>query len=353
MKKLSFQLFCVVLLAGIAVYFSGCKQQPAPEGDDTSAADVKPIELNYAVFFPTVHIQAKTAESWANEINARTNGRVKITIFNGSTLAGGPQCYESVVSGVADLGMSCFAYTRGRFPLLEGLDLPMGYPDGKTASRIATDIAKKYNPEELSDVKLLYIHAHGPGILASKKPVKAMADMKGLKVRATGFSSKIVENLGGTPVAMGQGDTAEALQKGVVDATMCPVETLEGWKQGEAISYVTDSSAIGYTTAMFVVMNKDKWNALPAEVQQVFTEVSSEWVDKHGQAWDEADESSWAFIKKLNREVIALSDDENQGWKQAVRPVIDEYVKAASEKGLPGEELVADIQAQIDAVAVQ
>ena len=50
---------------------------------------------------------------------------------------------------------------------------------------------------------------------------------------------------------MSQPETYEALQ-GVVDATLCPIETLKGWKQGEVISSVTDSSVVGYTTAMFV-----------------------------------------------------------------------------------------------------
>ena len=73
------------------------------------------------------------------------------------------------------------------------------------------------------------------------------------------------------------------------DATLCPIETLKGWKQGEVIKSVTDASALGYTTAMFVTMNKDKWNALDPELQEIITAVSEEWVDKHGAAWDEAD----------------------------------------------------------------
>src|SRR5512138_721099 len=176
--------------------------------------------------------------------------------------------------------MSCFAYTRGRFPLLEGLDLPVGYPDGRTATQIADTMVRKYQPAELADVKVLYVHAHGPGILASKKAVRSLEDFKRLKVRATGLSSKIVESLGGTPVAMSQPETYEALAKGVVEATLCPIETLKGWKQGEAIQYVVDSSAIGYTTAMFVVMNQAKWSALPPDLQKIFTDVSAEWVGK-------------------------------------------------------------------------
>jgi TRAP-type C4-dicarboxylate transport system substrate-binding protein len=304
----------------------------------------KVIELTYSIFFPPTHIQCITAQEWADEIAKQSGGRVKITLYPSGTLSKADQCYAGVVSGISDIGMSCFAYTRGRFPLLEGLDLPLGYPDGLTATRIANELAVKYQPAELSDVKLLYVHAHGPGILASKKPVRTLEDVKGLKIRATGLSSKIATCLGGVPVAMSQGETYEALQKGVVEATLCPVETLKGWKQGEVISSVTNSRVIGYTTAMFVVMNKNKWESLPADIQEIFTKVSRQWVDRHGQAWDQADQEGWSFLSQLNREVIELTAEQQDAWKKAVEPIIQDYIAAASEKGLPGKEFIEDIR---------
>lgn len=307
------------------------------------------IKLSYSVFFPPTHVQCIAATNWAHEIQQRTGGRVQITVYPAGSLTKADQCYEGVIKGISDLGMSCFAYTRGRFPLLEGLDLPLGYPDGATATRLANTIIQKYQPAELNDVKMLYVHAHGPGILASKKPVHSLDELKGMKVRATGLSAKIVEALGATPVAMSQPETYEALAKGVVEATLCPIETLKGWKQGETIEYVVDATAIGYTTAMFVVMNKNKWAALPADVQQVFTEVSQEWIAKHGAAWDEADQAGREFVTDLKRQFIHLPEAEQQRWKAAVKPILDDFAKQAKEKNLPGEAMLADIQAGIQA----
>jgi TRAP-type C4-dicarboxylate transport system substrate-binding protein len=272
---------------------------------------------------------------------------VQITIFPAGSLSKADQCYEGVTKGISDLGMSCFAYTRGRFPLVEGLDLPVGYPDGKTATRIADAMIRKYQPAELGDVKVLYVHAHGPGILASKKAVRSLGDLKGLKVRATGLSSKIVESLGGTPVAMSQPETYEALSKGVVEATLCPIETLKGWRQGETIEYVVSSSAIGYTTAMFVVMNKDKWAKLPPEVQKVFEDVSREYVTKHGEAWDQADKDGREFVTQLKRQFVQLTDTEQQQWNGAVKPILDAFVTNSKGKNVPGDTFLADIQAEI------
>lgn len=319
----------------------------APEAAPAAAPAGPVIEFSYSIFFPPTHVQCKTAEEWAREVEKRSNGRVKINVFAGGSLTQAPQCYEGVVNGISDLGMSCFAYTRGRFPLLEGLDLPLGYPNGKVATQVATEMVQKHQPAEVADTHVLYVHAHGPGILASKKPVRTIEDFAGLKVRATGLSAKIVERFKGTPVGMSQPETYEALQKGVVDATLCPIETLKGWKQGEVISSVTDSSCIGYTTSMFVAMNKAKWDSLPADIQQIFTEVSAEWVPKHGAAWDQADEEGKAFVTGLGHEIIPLADDQKALWIETVKPILDEYVNGCKEKSLPGDVFLQDVQALI------
>ncbi|MBN1662001.1 MAG: TRAP transporter substrate-binding protein [Deltaproteobacteria bacterium] len=307
-------------------------------------AKAETTNLTYSIFFPPTHGQAKAGESWAREIEKRTNGQVKINIFAGGSLTPADQTYDGAVKGISDIGMSCFAYTRGRFPLMEVLDLPLGYPNGRIATRVANDFFKKFNPKELEGVKVLYIHAHGPGLLHTLKPVKTMAELKGMKIRSTGLSAKVVESLGAVPVAMPQGGTYEALQKGVVDGTFAPIETLKGWKQAEVVKSTTDCYGVGYTTAMFVVMNKNKWDALPKDIQKVFDDVSTEWIDKHGQVWDDSDAEGRAYSLSLGNKIIPLSKGEDAKWKKAVSPIIDEYVKTATANGLPGKEAVKEVE---------
>ncbi len=309
-----------------------------------SVAQAATTQLTYSIFFPSTHGQTKAGESWAQEIEKRTNGQVKINILAGGALTPADQCFDGALKGISDLGMSCFAYTRGRFPMMEVLDLPMGYPNGRVATRVANEFFKKYMPKELEGVKLLYIHAHGPGLLHTKSPVTTLEQIKGMKIRSTGLSAKVVEALGGIPVAMPQGQTYESLQKGVVEGTFAPIETLKGWKQGEVIKSTTDSSGIGYTTAMFVVMNLKKWNALPADIRKVMEEVSSQWIDIHGKAWDQLDEEGRAYTLGLGNKIVSLSADENARWKKAVRPIIDDYIKEVSAKGLPAQKAVKDVE---------
>ncbi len=290
------------------------------------SAGAKPTKLTFSIFFPPTHGQTKAAMDWAKEIEKLTDNKVQITVFPGGTLTKAPQCYGGVVEGISDLGFSLFAYTRGRFPVMAAVDLPMGYPDGKVASRVAQEFAKTFKPKELSDVKVLYLHAHGPGLLHTKKPVKTLEDLKGMKIRATGLSAKIVEALGGVPVAMPQGDTYEALKKGVVEGTFGPMEVLKGWKQAEVIKYTTECYSVGYTTTFFVVMNLDKWNALPADIQKIFDEVSDKYTDVHGNVWDSTDQEGRKYTQSLGNEIISLSDEESARWRKAVEPVINDHI---------------------------
>jgi TRAP-type C4-dicarboxylate transport system substrate-binding protein len=333
--KLRFLCLFVILAA---VIITGCKKAP-----DSSEI----ISLRYSIFFPSTHEQCIAGEKWAKEIEKKTDGRIKIEVYPGGTIAKADETFNGVTAGIADIGMSCFAYNGGRFPVMEAVDLPLGYPDGKTATVTANEFFKKMNPDELKDVKVLYIHAHGPGLLHTKKPVNKIEDIKGLKIRSTGLSAKVVSALGGVPVAMPQGATYESLQKGVVDGTFAPIETLKGWKQGEVIKHTTNSRSIGYTTAMYVIMNKKKWDALPSDVQKIFTDVSEEWVAVHGETWDRVDAEGVKFTKSLGNDIIELSAEENTKWEAAVKPVLDGYAADMKKKNLPGDKAVAELQALI------
>ncbi len=329
------------------------QQAQQPEAVKAPAPEPETITLSYSIFFPPTHGQCKAGLAWAKEIEKRTKGRVAIDVFPGGTLTKAKECYSGVVNGISDIGMSCFAYTRGRFPLMEAVDLPMGYPSGKAATHVANAFYKAMKPAELDDVKVLYLHAHGPGLLHTRKPVKKLEDLKGMKIRSTGLSAKVVEALGGIPVAMPQGETYEALQKGVVEGTFGPIETLKGWRQAEVVDYTTECYGVGYTTTMFVVMNKDKWNALPGDVKTVFDEVSREWIDVHAATWDENDVEGRAFTLSMDNEIISLSGDESKRWVDAVRPIIDGYRTAAAEKGLPADAAVAKIKELIAGFSTQ
>ena len=299
------------------------------------------IKLNYSVFFPAPHKNAVLATEWAKEIEKRTGGKVQITVFPGGTLTPADKCYDGVVKGISDIGFSVLAYTRGKFPLTEVSDLPLGMKTGLVATKVINDYYKKFKPRELDEVKVMYLHGHGPGILFTKKEIKKLEDLKGMKIRCTGMAAKIVGALGGTPVAMPMGETYDALSRGVVDGSMAPQEALQGWKWGEVVKFTIENFSSSYSTGMFVVMNKDKWNALPPDIQKIIEQVNEEYIEKQGKTWDEIDKTGRDYTIGRGNKIIPLSPDESLKWEKAVKPLLDEYKKNMKGKGLPGDEVLS------------
>lgn len=303
------------------------------------AEEKKVITLNYAHFMSIATKHAQLAEQWCREVEKRTNGRVKITFYQGGTLAPAPLVYDNVVKGIADIGWSFLAYTRGRFPLSEVIDLPLGYKSGYVVTKMANEYYRKFKPKELDDVKVMYLHGHGPGLLLTKKkPVYKLEDLKGMKIRATGLSSKIVEVLGGAPVGMSIAEAYDALRTGVADGITVPVEALQQWKFADSIEYVTEDYGVAYTTTGFCVMNKTKWNSLPPDIQSIIEKVNAEWIEKTGQLWDQVDKEGKVYAQGKGIKFIPLSKDEDARWAARVKPIIGEYVKTMKAKNLPGEE---------------
>ena len=250
---------------------------------------------------------AVLAKKWGDEIEKRTKGRVKITLFAGGTLTPAPAIYDGVVKGISDIGMSFTGFTKGRFPLMEVIDLPLVYKNGLAATRLINELYEKFKPKEFDDVKIMYLHAHGPGFIHTRRPVNKLEDLKGMKIRSTGVSAKLITALGGTPVAMPMGEAYDAINRGVTDGTVAPYEALEQWKLGEVIKYTVETYACSYSAGAFVVMNKNRWNSLPPDIQKIIESIDKEWVDPTGNLWDEIDRSGKEFTLKRGNKVITLS----------------------------------------------
>jgi TRAP-type transport system periplasmic protein len=301
-------------------------------------AQTKPLELTYSHFMPATHGHAVLSQEWGKEIEKRTNGAVKVTLFPGATLTPAHQAYDGVVKGISDLAFVVLSYTAGRFPLTEVIDMPLGYRSGLQATRLINGYFQKFHPKEFDDTQVMYLHAHGPGILHSKKPVAKLEDLKGMKIRCTGTSAKVVTHLGGTPVAIPMPEAYDSLQKGVTEGIMAPIEALKGWKFAEVIKSTTLNYGSAYSIAFAVIMNKQKWAALPKEVQATIQKVNEEWIEKTGKAWDEFDKAGTEATKAKGNQIISLSKAEDERWAKLVQPILNEYMQSMKAKGLPGDE---------------
>lgn len=315
-----------------------------------ASAQDKPIELSFSNFWPAPHKNSILAEEWAKAVGEKTGGKVKVTLFHGGTLTPPAQIYDGVVKGISDIGMSALSYNRGRFPLTEIVDMPLGYKSGYAATKVANAYLNKFQPKEFADAQVMFLHAHGPGVFHTKKPVATMADLKGMKISCTGLSAKVAEKLGAVPVAAPMSERYDSIQKGVTEGGLFPLEALKGWKLGEVVKSTTLNYGSAYTTTFFVVMNKDKWSSLSPDSQKAIQEVNAEFIEKFGQGWDLIDKEGGEFAVSQGVNSVSLNADEDAKWTAAVKPILDEYVTNMKGKNLPGDEALKFCQDELKKV---
>ncbi|OPY69280.1 MAG: Monocarboxylate 2-oxoacid-binding periplasmic protein precursor [Syntrophorhabdaceae bacterium PtaU1.Bin034] len=299
------------------------------------------ITLTYANFPPATTFPCVQMERWAKEVEKRTNGRVKIQTFPGGTLLPAKNIFDGVITGTADIGNFAMSYQPGRFPVSEAVDLPVGFTSARAASLALFDLIEKY-PKEFDKVKLLTAFTCPPADFMTVKPVKSLKDLKGMEVRVSGTGAEAVKRLGGIPIAMPQSETPEALQKGVVKGVVSSMEILKDFNFAAYCPYATDTSLFVVTFA--VVMNKDKWASLPADVKKVLDDLRREQAEWTGKYVDDHVKEALAWSKqKYNHQVIQLPASEKAEIPKLVKPMIDDYVKRVTAKGMPGEQIMNDL----------
>ena len=307
----------------------------AASGADVARAEG--VTLKYSTFFPPVHPITKAAVAWGKEIRKRTNGEVKVNVFPGATLTRPTETFDGITKGVTDVGFTFFSYTRGRFPLTEVLDLPLGYKSSQQATALANAFAAKFKPAEYDDVKICYLIGVPPHRLFTNKEVKKLEDMAGLKIRTTGTTAKIISALGGTSVSMPMADAYDALSKGIAEGIVGPFEPMLGFKLIDVVKYAVIYERAQVNVA-YVAMNKGVWEKLSPAAKKAIDEINQEWQVKQSKVWDDMDnKAKEAFLAK-KKTIIELSAEENARWAKQFDPIYQEFVKNKKEKGLPAQE---------------
>lgn len=340
-----------MLLVLMMVSLAGCGKKEAASTASSAGKEVKPVELKLAHFFPANHpVETQLVQPWAKAVEKATKGQVKVTSYPGETLLKAADVYGGVKSGIADVGISCFSYTRGSFPISEVFELPgITYNNSKVASRVAWEGIQQLNPKEVQDTKLMMLLTTGPGDLYTKNKVTKLADIKGMAIRATGLSASTLTALGANPVALPQSEAYEALSKGLVKGNLGPIEVLQGWKQAEVTDYITKTPFL-YNTVFFVTMNKDVWNSLSPENQKAITEVNEKFFnDVAIGLWDKQNQAAMdGAIKDNKMEILTLAPDETQKWVKLITPIQDDYVNRMKEKGLDGQKALDLVKSLAD-----
>jgi len=153
----------------------------------TSVAVAQEVTLRFQHFVsPKSAVPALFMKPWAEKVMAESGGKIKIELYPGMQLGGKPPAlYDQIRDGVIDGGWALPAYTPGRFPETETMELPfVSSKSAEVTSKAAWEFAEKYLKERMSDVHLIAVHVHGSGIIHTKgAPITKAADFAGKKLR--------------------------------------------------------------------------------------------------------------------------------------------------------------------------
>ena len=292
------------------------------------------VKLKFANYFPPTHMNSVMMGKYCEELSKKLAGKVELTQYTGSTLLAAPKIAAGVTGGIADIGLSNLSYTRGRFPVMEIMELPHGFPSAWIAGHVANDFYSKYQPKDFEAYQVLMLSTSPINVVQTlNKSVKTLDDMKGLKLRGTGRLGDIVKALGATPIPIETPDLYDGLKRSVIDGAYLPLETMKGFKTGELIKYVTASWRVGSAYCFYVVMNKQKWNSLPADVQKVMADFSKEFIERWTVEWNNIDIEGRDYFKSNGGKIETIPDVDSPKWVKAVQPVLDDYKKDLVAKG--------------------
>jgi TRAP-type C4-dicarboxylate transport system substrate-binding protein len=280
-------------------------------------------------------------QPWVKKVEAATKGRVKIEVFPSQTLVKGPEMWKAVRSGIVDIGWCFHGYWADQTPLTDVITLPsLPFKSAEQGSEVLWKLYEKYPAirKEFSDVVPLTLWTSHPYIiLTSKKQIKTLEDLKGLKIRVTGGPpTEQMKALGAVPTLIPMPDVYQALDKGVVDGMGAPWEAILTMRLYEVAKYYT---VVPLSSVYFsLCANKQKWESLPKDVRDQIMSVSGLEGAKH---WGKNyfDTPRQAVIDKAkagNHEMVlyTVPTAEVQRWQKiGAEPVWEAWVKKMEGKG--------------------
>ena len=319
------------------------------------SASAQEVKLKFHhLWNPAAMGATNVIKPWCEKIAAESNGRMVCELFPAMQLGGTPaQLIDQVRDGVVDIVFTVPGYTAGRFPITEVFELPFMTNSAEVGAKSVWDFYAKYGQKEWAGFKPLLFTVHDEGYLHTRdKQVKTMADLKGLKIRAsTRTVSKMVTALGATPVQMPLPSVAESVSKGVIDGFLLPWEVFPPLKLHEMVKYhsETDPSRPAlYASVLTMVMNPAKYSSLAPDLKAIIDRNSGATLSAFaGKAWDDSQAGNRKPAVDRGNTFYTIPASELDNWVKASANVSEEWVAAMDKAGLPGKQMLEDARASL------
>ena len=284
--KLKKTLAFLLATAMLCLLFTGCggngdnNQTQTPDntgsapventGSEVDKSDWVNLNLTYATFLAA----DAPGQDGIDLLQAKCNehmgeGYITIETYANGTLLGVADTFDGIVNGVAEMGIVLSSTLTGRLPVTMVADIAgLYYASSQAGCRTMRDYLAEVQPEELSDVVVLFPISTTPQALCSTKEITCMEDLAGMQIRATSSAADAVKSWGAVPVSMAIGEVYEGMRNGLVEGCISSVGAFGNSKFEEVAPYCLVTPFIG--SSNLVVMNRSVYESMPEFQRAVF-----------------------------------------------------------------------------------
>ncbi|TSE26622.1 TRAP transporter substrate-binding protein [Tepidimonas aquatica] len=306
------------------------------------------VTLKFHTFMsPTSNVWLNMHKAWMDKVTRDSGGRIKFEAYPAMQLGGSPvQLFDQAKDGVVDIVWTLPGNTPGRFPRIEVFELPFMMTNAEATSRALWEYVQTKAPDEFRDVRPIALQVHGPGMFHVKtKLITQPGDLRRLKMRGpTRQITKLLGNLGATPVGMPLPQIPDALSKGVIDGCVIPWEVVPSVKVHELTTFHSEFDREGralYTTTFVMAMNKARYESLPPDLKKVIDANSGiETSAFLGRVQQAGDAPARKLAVERGNKIHTIGLAEAQAFRRQARQVEVEWVQDMDKRGFNGRDLL-------------
>jgi len=310
--------------------------------------------LTYSSWVPPSHHLSLWQVNWANTVEKATSGRLKFQLLPKHP-SSPPGTFDAVRDGLMDLSYVTASYTPARHVMPLMPELPGAGETAEINSVAYSRIHWKHFHKlgEYNGVKLIAVWTHGPGQMFTKKTVKGINDLQGLKIRTGGgVAEKVAKALGTSAFVKPAPESYELLKSGVADGVFFPLESIISFKLDTVLEQATLFPGGMYSSAFGFFMNQDKWNKLSKQDQAIIEKHGFEVAARsNGKSWDTADKKGLEALKKAKVKIVNADKALMAEVRQRSDRIIEDWIAAANAKGVDAPAVLAEFRAELKKVA--